>query len=735
MKKFFFTFILLILIFFVKYDSTLAVTESYLRLGGKDRFEVAVNVSKQGWPNSNSTNTVFISNYLAFADALSATPLAYKLNAPILLTHKDYLTEITKQEINRLKPSTIYIVGGPGSVSQNVYTTLKTITPDVRRIGGDDRFEVAYNISKYFSDEETAIVTNGLVFSDALAIAPYAARQGLPILLTRDHSLPTHTVYGLEGKSDSIVVGGTPSVSDNVYDNLPSPIRIGGADRYEVSTNIIERFKMDTSKAFVATGLTFADALTGSVLAAKENAPLLLTRSSSLPTPVKSLVEKNGIWNFTILGGPPSVGSGTVFGNQRWKISNSNSYYLQGYASKDSVEHGSSIDFYIHSRSPYKIEFYRMGYYEGSGAILMKTQGSFSSYIQNAETNSTTMDANWSRTSTFTVPSNWPSGFYLAKLIANNGYQSFVPFVVTEKNPSTDYGIVISTNTYQAYNSWGGKSLYGYNSTGKTPSVRVSFDRPYKDGNGAGEFFKFEYNFIRWIGKNNYDVTYYSDTDIDNGKLNNSIINALLIPGHDEYWTKAMRDNIEYKMDRNMNLGVFNANVGYWQIRYENDDRTIVAYKSKALEADPYMNIDPSQVTTMFRLSPVDRPEERLFGIMYQGIPEKTMPLVITNSSHWIYNGTNLKNGDKIYGVVGGEVDRYNSVPNVSVIAHSPVTLYGANTFSDVVWYARPEGGNTFAVGTFYWNWFLDNYGHTSNASYNKNIDIMTKNVLTRLKN
>ncbi|WP_257350238.1 SpoIID/LytB domain-containing protein [Pseudalkalibacillus decolorationis] len=275
------------------------------RITGNDRFDVANSIADKVW-DSNS-DTVILAYYNAFADALAAAPLAYKKNAPILLTQTGFLTEKTKQKIIDLQPREVIIVGGPGSVSNNVLNQVDSIVSDVRRIGGADRFEVAYKISRELGSTNTAIVTNGLVFADALSIAPYAARQGYPILLTTKDSLPTKTRQALEeGRiSNTYIIGGTGSVSNNI--NVPSPTRIGGADRFEVATNIVRKLNMPTEKAYMATGMKFADALTGSVLAAEQKAPLLLTIPDRLPGTTDRLIEDYGMANFTILGGPASV--------------------------------------------------------------------------------------------------------------------------------------------------------------------------------------------------------------------------------------------------------------------------------------------------------------------------------------------------------------------------------------------------------------------------------------------
>ncbi|AND42249.1 cell wall-binding repeat-containing protein [Cytobacillus oceanisediminis] len=275
------------------------------RLGGQDRFEVAVNVSKKGW--STSANVV-LANYTAYADALAAAPLAYKLNGPILLTHAGKLTSVTKQEIIRLNAKSVTIVGGKASVSDQVITELRAMGISVNRISGQDRYDVANNIAKSIGKKDRVVVAYGLNFPDALAIAPYAARNGYPILLTNTNSMPdaTKSIISQWGVNQTIVVGGTGSVSQNVFNSLPNAIRIDGKDRFAVASNIANRYYKSQSQAFVATGMNFADALTGSVLAAKRNNPILLT-SSSIPAATKDSIINNGYQTFTILGGSASV--------------------------------------------------------------------------------------------------------------------------------------------------------------------------------------------------------------------------------------------------------------------------------------------------------------------------------------------------------------------------------------------------------------------------------------------
>jgi N-acetylmuramoyl-L-alanine amidase len=281
-------------------------------VSGADRFEVAVNVSKKGWPSGSST--VLVVNYTAFADALAASPLATKVNAPILLTNPDRLNSKTEAEIKRLNASKVIIIGGTGSVKQSVATKLSSLNISVERIGGIDRYEVAYNVSKKLSATGKVVISNGAAFADALSISPYASKHEYPILLTGKDKLPSYTLKALQEKKpqQTIVVGGTGSVSSGVEKQLTNPLRLAGNDRFEVAVNIAKRFNPSSTRAAISNGTTFADALTGSVLAAKQNMPLLLTKATSIPAVTKNYIDQSVITSFTVFGGTGSVSNSVV---------------------------------------------------------------------------------------------------------------------------------------------------------------------------------------------------------------------------------------------------------------------------------------------------------------------------------------------------------------------------------------------------------------------------------------
>ena len=199
-----------------------------------------------------------------------------------------------------------------------------------------------------------------------------------------------------------------------------------------------------------------------------------------------------------------------------------------------------------------------------------------------------------------------------------------------------------SVSTWQAYNNWGGKSLYPHNSTGPQ-AKKVSFDRPYSIEDGAGDYlFRWEYNMVRFLEREGYDVTYVTSIDTHANPATLLRAKAFLSVGHDEYWTWEMRANVEAARDRGIDLAFFSANVCYWQARLEDGNRTLVSYKESALSADPLANdgnpLNDARITTKWRNVPVLRPEESLVGVMYVESPVDG-DITIDNASHWVFAG------------------------------------------------------------------------------------------------
>ena len=288
------------------FDLTLTPLEfSFQRLSGSNRFATAAAISQEGW---SSAETVFLARGDNYADALAGVPLAHALNAPVLLTATAKLPEVTRAELVRLGAKKVYILGGGGAVSPEIEAILALeLGLDTERLSGANRFATAAEIARrlaLLTNPDKAIVVYGNNFPDALAAAPHAAAKGLPILLAQTNSLPEATAAVLAelGIQETIVAGGSGVISAGVCQQLPQPLRLEGSTRYYTAVALAEYFLPPSSKLYLATGRDFADAICGAVLAARNNAALLLV-GNVVPLPVTEFILKYGTEEIYLLGG------------------------------------------------------------------------------------------------------------------------------------------------------------------------------------------------------------------------------------------------------------------------------------------------------------------------------------------------------------------------------------------------------------------------------------------------
>ncbi len=421
-------------------------------------------------------------------------------------------------------------------------------------------------------------------------------------------------------------------------------------------------------------------------------------------------------------------------GDASWKlVSAATNHEIEGYASATSVNRGEGIDFFVSTTDPaYSLSVYRMGWYNGTGARLVLSPVTLSGRqqpIPSPDPVTGLVECNWQSSFHLDVPANpkdptdWASGVYLVKLTGQSSHkQAYMIFVVRDDARRADLLLQSSVNTYEAYNNWGGMSLYSV-----PRAVEVSFNRPYRDWYGTQDFFRFEYNMIRFLEREGYDVAYA--TDVDTHEHSEQILahKGMLIVGHDEYWSWQMRDNVETARDKGTNLAFFAANTSYWQIRYQPSpvtgaaDRTIICYKYSALTSDPYaLDTNPNNdylITTRFRQAPVSRPEDDMVGAMYNESADtgfiKTS-MVVSDPSSWIFGNTGLQKGSPLGGLLGYEVDQMfpNVPPGVASVAHSPYVdpADGQTRYSDMTVYRAPSGARVIDTGSMEWNWGLDSF-------------------------
>jgi PKD domain len=405
---------------------------------------------------------------------------------------------------------------------------------------------------------------------------------------------------------------------------------------------------------------------------------------------------------------------------------------IEGYTTATSVRPGDSIGFRV-STSPaarYRIEIDRLGWYDGSGGrrVTCLVRARLDAGCSQDELGvqqpaapaldpvTGKVDAAWSVTDTLSVPADWTSGYYLAVFRLTSGPSAgqtgFTPFVV--QAPLGNHAAIlvqVPANTWQAYNTWGGEDLYT-----NPRAVKVSFNRPYAlegaaavgAGRGGG-LFEWEYPLVRFLERGGWDVSYATDDDVDRDPrilLNHALD---MTAGHDEYWTKQMRDAWETAQAAGVNLAFMGANTGYWQIRYEDNDRTIVSYKNSP-DPDP----DPADKTVQFRQLAVPRPECQLEGVQFAGtvLYRDYLDYSVDIGDPW-FVGSGLTPGSVLQGLVGYETDAID--PTCHVPPVTPLLSYSSSpgdpgNQADAVRYTACSGAEVFSAGSLQFSWGLDSW-------------------------
>jgi hypothetical protein len=405
--------------------------------------------------------------------------------------------------------------------------------------------------------------------------------------------------------------------------------------------------------------------------------------------------------------------------------------FIEGYADTTSARSGQVVNIYANTGSPqWHLEAYRMGYYGGLNARLIWTSETFDQPWQFAEPSfdrETRMHAaQWSPSTSITIDDSWPPGSYLLKLNSSEGGAHYIPLTVRRDDCAASLVVVSAVTTWQAYNPWGGRSLYENFGPGSRfdRSLVVSFDRPYASAYhwGSADFLTHELPLISLIEELGIDTAYVTDIDLHtsaldgDGSLHPVLLNrtALLTTGHDEYYSTPMRATLERARDTGINLAFFGANAVYRHIRLEPNSesvpyRQLVNYRTA--DSDPMTNEDPLQSTVQWRNAPLNQPESALIGVQYfaAGI---TASMKLVNTDNWVFNDVDLSNGRTLKKLVAIEADGLgpsSSEPsNLEVLASSPVIYKNSRYNHAMTYYSADSGAGVFATGTIGWINALD---------------------------
>ena len=480
--------------------------------------------------------------------------------------------------------------------------------------------------------------------------------------------------------------------------------------------------------------------------------------ASACTAPANAIVAEN------CLSGNPST---------EWDVSGAGDTTILGFSTQISVNKGSPISFKVNTNATsYRFDIYRMGYYGGMGARKVATIAPSATLPQVqpsclSDPSTGLLDCgNWGVSGSWTVPATAVSGIYFARVVrTDTGGASHIFFVVRDDTSTSKLLFQTSDTTWQAYNEYGGNSLYVGNPAGR--AYKVSYNRPFTTrttASGQDWVFNAEYPMVRFLESNGYDVSYFSGVDADrSGSL---ILRhpTFLSVGHDEYWSAAQRANVEAARAAGVNLAFFSGNEVFWKTRWENSIdgsatpyRTLVTYKETTANA----KIDPTAVWTGTwrdpRFSPPadgNRPENQLTGTLFMnndtGV-EYAITVPAADGKMRLWRNTVVANqtaGGVVtlpVGTLGYEwdTDPDNGFRPAGIVRNSTTTIssigvlqdygstYGQGTLTHyLTLYKHASGARVFGAGTIQWAWGLDSHHDRGNATADASMQQATVNIL-----
>ena len=461
-----------------------------------------------------------------------------------------------------------------------------------------------------------------------------------------------------------------------------------------------------------------------------------------------------------------------------WQVNGAGDSTIQGFATSMSVTPGQTEFFKIKTpSSSYHIDILRLGWYQGNGArkvvsdmLPTATLPQSQPACKNDTAPTGLIDCgNWAVSASWTVPSTAVSGLYLAHLVRDDtttGNGSLIPFVVRDDTSHSDILFQTADETWQAYNTQGGNSLYTctINCPPGTPEAykgasKVSYNRPFHSGaddNGGRSWFMYaEYPMIRFLERNGYDVSYTSGVDVSQPGYAPVIEQHKIFmdAGHDEYWSAQQRANVTAARDAGVNLAFFSGNEIFWKTRWEpsiagtnTPNRTLVTYKETHYDAPVDPKDPPTWTGTWMdpRFSPPGdggNPQNALSGQLFDvnsGTTDITVPARYSKLRFWRNTRVaSLTSGqsttlDQGVGVLGYEwdVDADNGFRPPGLFDMSATTDHSAEVFTDygsntklnstathhLTLYRAASGALVFGAGTVQWPWGLDNGAGTGNT-------------------
>jgi len=435
--------------------------------------------------------------------------------------------------------------------------------------------------------------------------------------------------------------------------------------------------------------------------------------------------------------------------SSEWDILGAGDPTIQGFATEISVNKGETVRFKVDTNATaYRLDIYRMGYYGGLGARKIATVLPSATLPQNQppclnESSTGLIDCgNWAQSASWVVPASATSGIYFAKLVRTNGGASHIVFVVRDDAGQSPVLFQTSDTTWQAYNDYGGNSLYTGSPAGR--AFKVSYNRPFSTravDNGQDWVFNSEYPMVRWLEANGYNVSYF--TGVDSDRRGAMILNhrVFLSVGHDEYWSGNQRANVEAARNAGVHLSFFSGNEVFWKTRWETSIdgtntpyRTLVTYKET--HANAKIDPDPAWTGTWRdpRFSPPadgGRPENALTGTIFTVNAGATTAIQVPEAEGKMRFWRNTSVATLAPGqtaTLAGETLGYEWDEDLDNLFRPPGLVRLSSTIVDVpgllldfgstygpgtathrlTLYRNASGALVFGAGTVQWAWGLD---------------------------
>jgi hypothetical protein len=480
-------------------------------------------------------------------------------------------------------------------------------------------------------------------------------------------------------------------------------------------------------------------------------------------------------WLVPTAGAPASVAvENRARGTSAWRLPGAASLIggaahgaISAYVAEQAIARGAVQRVYVSApgASTVRMAVYRMGWYGGLGGRLMLASGALPARRQPPCAHSTQTgltECAWHATLFFPIPSALTSGVYIVGLRASTGAESDCIFVVRPAAPAPVM-VQIPTSTYEAYNAWGGDSLYpgGRLHVGATRSdqgVQVSYDRPYDSETGAGQFFIREVAIVRFLERYGYPAAYTTDASIDSDPAQLAGARVLVDAGHSEYWSARQERAVASARDGGTSVLLISSDTLAWRVRYAaagasssqagQRGHRIIAYKQFAA-SEP----GGRALTGLFPHGGAELSGSAYNGCITPRLAQPGPPAyryyawrpAPSLKPAWLFAGTGVTASTAIAGIVGYELDeRAPATPaGTRVVGGAsgvrcmretePAQIHGASAQSTL--YTASSGALVFATGTLGWLYGLSPVPEASPdvpRAPDPRVVAMTRNVLDR---